>query len=202
MAEPPEALRIGQLAERAGVTPRTVRYYVAEGLLPPPSGAGQQRVYTQEHLLRLRAIRRLKEAFLPLGEIRQRLAGLSLPELQRLAEAPPSPPSGALEYLAALLPPPPPRPQAPAALREPPRMLAERGHSGPVLAHFRAPPGPLQPPDSTPPGTVWHRVALAPGVELHYQPSGDWQRDAAIARLIRDATRLLATLPPPPRPAP
>jgi hypothetical protein len=81
-------------------------------------------------------------------------------------------------------------------------MMAERGHSGPVLGHFRAASGPLHPPDSTPPGTVWHRIALAPGVELHYQPSGDRQRDAVIARLIREATGLLASLPPTPRPAP
>jgi hypothetical protein len=46
-----------------------------------------------------------------------------------------------------------------------------------------------------PTGTVWRRVALAPGVELHYQPSGDRRRDAAIARLIRAAAGLLADSP-------
>jgi hypothetical protein len=42
------------------------------------------------------------------------------------------------------------------------------------------------------PHAVWHRVTLAPGVELHYQPSGDRRREETIAHLIRAATSLLA----------
>ncbi|MDP9381147.1 MAG: MerR family DNA-binding transcriptional regulator [Chloroflexota bacterium] len=34
-----EVMGISELAERAGVSLRTVRYYVSEGLLPPPGGA-------------------------------------------------------------------------------------------------------------------------------------------------------------------
>ena len=64
---------IAELAQRAGVTPRTVRYYVAEGLLPPPGGRGQRRAYGQGHLDRLDEIRELKAAYLPLHEIRRRL---------------------------------------------------------------------------------------------------------------------------------
>src|SRR5882672_2759069 len=69
----PTELTIAELAERAGVTPRTIRYYVAEGLLPPPGGSGQRRVYGQEHLARLEAIRNLKASYLPLHEIRRKL---------------------------------------------------------------------------------------------------------------------------------
>jgi DNA-binding transcriptional MerR regulator len=208
MAEASETLGIGELAARASVTPRTVRYYVAEGLLLPPTGTGQRRFYTHEHLLRLKAIRRLKEAYLPLGEIRQRLAGLSLVELQRLAEAPPPPPSSALEYIASILATPPgrprpePGPHAPGATPGPPRMMAEGQYGGRPGGQFPGPPEPSYRPDDAPPGTLWRRVALAPGVELHYQPSGDLGRDAALARLIREGTALLAGLPPTPRPAP
>ena len=46
-----------------------------------------------------------------------------------------------------------------------------------------------------PSGTAWQRVTLAPGVELHYQPTGDPACDAAIARLIAEATTLFSTLP-------
>jgi DNA-binding transcriptional MerR regulator len=208
MAEPSERLGIGALAERAGVTPRTVRYYVAEGLLPPPGGTGQQRVYTHEHLLRLKAIRRLKEAYLPLGEIRHRLAGLSPGELQRLAEASPPPPGSALEYITAVLATPPAWPQVaagprgPAATPGPPRMMAEGRSGSRAIGQFRGPPEPPAGPDDTPPGALWRRVALAPGVELHYQLSGDRPRDAAIERFIREAAARLANLPPTPRPAP
>src|SRR5919198_989441 len=146
MAEPSERLGIGALAERAGVTPRTVRYYVAEGLLPPPGGTGQQRVYTHEHLLRLKAIRRLKEAYLPLGEIRHRLAGLSPGELQRLAEASPPPPGSALEYITAVLATPPAWPQVaagprgPAATPGPPRLMAEGRSGSRAIGQFPGPP--------------------------------------------------------------
>jgi len=34
---------IGQLAELAGVTPRTIRYYTAEELLPRPDARGSTR---------------------------------------------------------------------------------------------------------------------------------------------------------------
>src|SRR5579863_7324577 len=95
---------IGEIAERADVTPRTVRYYVAEGLLPPPGGAGQQRVYSYEHLLRLQAIKRLKAEYLPLNEIRERLAGLTLAGLEDLAaQEMPAPRSRALSYIESVL---------------------------------------------------------------------------------------------------
>src|SRR5215210_1841141 len=80
-------MRIGDLAERAGTTVRTVRYYVAQGLLPGPVGAGRRSAYTYEHLVRLAAIRALKARYLPLAEIGRRLAGLSLVELDALAAA-------------------------------------------------------------------------------------------------------------------
>jgi DNA-binding transcriptional MerR regulator len=68
-----QGMGIAELARRAGVTPRTIRYYVAEGLLPAPAGRGQRRAYGPEHLDRLEAIRELKAAYLPLHEIRRRL---------------------------------------------------------------------------------------------------------------------------------
>jgi DNA-binding transcriptional MerR regulator len=206
VAEPPATLGISALAERAGVTPRTVRYYVAERLLPPPGGAGQQRVYTHEHLLRLKAIRRLKEAHLPLGEIRQRLAGLSVLELQRVADAPAPPPSSALEYIAAILATPPAQspavPPVLAAAPEPPRMVAEGPYGGRTVGQVRGLPEPPWTAGGALPGTAWRRVILAPGVELHYEPSGNRQRDAVIARLIREAAALFASLPQPSSPAP
>ncbi|HEV2529704.1 MAG TPA: MerR family transcriptional regulator [Thermomicrobiales bacterium] len=82
-----ERLRIGDFADAAGVSPRTVRYYVVEGLLPPPEGAGMGASYGPEHLDRLRLILRLKDAYLPLREIRRQLTGLSDEEVrQRLRE--------------------------------------------------------------------------------------------------------------------
>ncbi len=100
---PPYSL--DELTELAGVTIRTVRYYIAEGLLPPPDGGGSRSTYTDVHLNRLRLISRLKDAYLPLREIRRQLQGLTDEEIvQTLNDAdalPPAAPS-ALDALSAL----------------------------------------------------------------------------------------------------
>ena len=75
---------LAALTEVAGVSVRTVRYYISEGLLPPPVGAGPASHYTDAHLNRLALIGRLKEAYLPLKEIRRRLTGLGDAEVAAL----------------------------------------------------------------------------------------------------------------------
>lgn len=66
-----------ELSTLAHITPRTVRYYITERLLPPPCTMGRRATYGQEHLDRLRAINVLKEMYLPLREIRKRLDTLT-----------------------------------------------------------------------------------------------------------------------------
>ncbi|MCX7622238.1 MAG: helix-turn-helix domain-containing protein [Thermomicrobium sp.] len=66
-------MTIHELAERAGVPPRRIRYYVARGLLPPPEGRGPTARYGPEHLRRLQLIRELRERRLGLDDIRERL---------------------------------------------------------------------------------------------------------------------------------
>ena len=65
-------LKIDELAERGGVTRRTVRYYVSSGLLPAP---GSGAAYGQEHLDALMAIKRLQSEGHSLRAIGERLAG-------------------------------------------------------------------------------------------------------------------------------
>ncbi|HEU5099430.1 MAG TPA: MerR family transcriptional regulator [Roseiflexaceae bacterium] len=95
---------ISQLAEAAGVTPRTIRYYTAEGLLPRPDARGQYALYSQDHLLRLLLIGKLKQAYLPLGEIKARIEDLDSQQIRLLLEeysGPATPaPSSAADYLA------------------------------------------------------------------------------------------------------
>src|SRR5262245_22159285 len=79
---------IADLAERGGVTRRTVRYYVQRGLLPAPLGTGRGPHYTLTHLERLIHIRQLQERGVPLAEIAVRLDGAS-PTLESASEAPP-----------------------------------------------------------------------------------------------------------------
>jgi len=101
---------IGDLADLGGVSRRTVRYYVQEGLLPAPTGVGRGNHYGPEHLDRLLKVKSLQEAGRTLEEIRQDLSGRH----KRQALQGPDP-----------------------ATAEPP------------------------------PRTLWRRLVLAPGVELH-----------------------------------
>ncbi len=66
-----ERMRMGDLTEQAGVTPRTVRYYESIGLLPPGEREGHgQHYYTEETVARLRKIDHLKKLGLSLDEVR------------------------------------------------------------------------------------------------------------------------------------
>jgi Ca-activated chloride channel family protein len=80
--------KLDELARQAGVSARTVRYYVQRGLLHAPVFRGRDTVYSNEHLLRLRAIRRLQEQFLPLDAIQRELERCSPAELHTLAAGP------------------------------------------------------------------------------------------------------------------
>jgi hypothetical protein len=53
----PGCWRIDDLAQRAGITVDTIRYYQREGLLPPAERAGRANLYTGEHLARLERIK-------------------------------------------------------------------------------------------------------------------------------------------------
>lgn len=104
---------IGDLAELADVSRRTVRYYVQEGLLPAPLGVGRGNHYGREHLDQLLKVKALQEKGHTLDEIRRVLGG-----------------------------------------------IAEVGGNAPV-AEEALPIGPA------PERTVYRRLQLAPGVELH-----------------------------------
>jgi DNA-binding transcriptional MerR regulator len=71
-------LRIGELAELTGTTPRTIRYYEEIGLLPEPEDReqGKRRTYTDTDVERLRELVRLRD-----------LLNLSLDELSQLVAA-------------------------------------------------------------------------------------------------------------------
>lgn len=68
---------VGDLAELAGVSRRTVRYYVQEGLLPAPLGVGRGNHYGPEHLQQLLRVKGLQEDGRTLDEIRGVLHGQS-----------------------------------------------------------------------------------------------------------------------------
>jgi DNA-binding transcriptional MerR regulator len=63
-------MRIGELAERAGTTTRTLRYYESRGLLPARRAVNGYRAYDEEDLRLLRQIRLLQDFGFELEETR------------------------------------------------------------------------------------------------------------------------------------
>lgn len=62
-------MRVKEMADLAGTTTRTVRYYHRLGLLPVPPTRGAQRSYDIEHLARLLRIRWLVQSGVPLKRV-------------------------------------------------------------------------------------------------------------------------------------
>lgn len=90
--EADEALSIGQVCERTGLSARTVRYYEELGLLPGVRRRSSgRRVFGRDELERLRFVQRLKALGLTLQEIKElnrlyAMAGSTRAMLQRLED--------------------------------------------------------------------------------------------------------------------
>jgi len=63
-------LPIGEVARRTGCTIETIRYYERVGLVPAPPRRGSYRSYGEEHVRRLRFIRRARQLGFTLDEVR------------------------------------------------------------------------------------------------------------------------------------
>ncbi len=77
---------IQALTSETGVPRRTIYFYVQQGLLPPPQGAGLAAYYTEDHLLRLKLISILRQQGLRLDKIREKFKGMSIEEMRRAVQ--------------------------------------------------------------------------------------------------------------------
>jgi DNA-binding transcriptional MerR regulator len=86
MGSPATALEltIDQLAERSGVTVRTIRFWAGRGLLPPPALRGRTGFYGADHLARLELVSELSALGFTLAAIEGHLG--KLPESAGAAE--------------------------------------------------------------------------------------------------------------------
>jgi len=75
---------IQELVDLSGVARRNIYFYIQQGVLPAPQGAGLAARYQEEHLLRLRLIPHLRREGLRLDQIREKFARTDLPALRRL----------------------------------------------------------------------------------------------------------------------
>jgi len=175
-------LWISELAKLMGVSTRTIRYYIEEGLLPQPEVQGKYAVFNADYLVRLKLIKYLKDAYLPLREIKRQLDSLTVPDVYALVERFEKDPSGTLaemrvypsdksEFLAFDN-----RVSAPPDDSASEYIQRALKRQNPVVREpvmkFNAPapsPAPNPAPQSRPsePTETWQRVELAPGVELN-----------------------------------
>lgn len=195
-----EKFLIHELAEQARTTVRTIRYYTDEGLLPQPEVQGKFAYYTQNHLDRLQLIRRMKDAYLPLREIRQIMTSLTNAEVsERLKEqfisdhetergTTPPPPRGesgtkALEYISRLI-----EEQSRHRSNESPvvnRSLQPALKNAPAPAREVVSESNFSPEEET-----WQRISLTTGVELHLRTPADMDTADRVRQLIAFAKKL------------
>ena len=200
---------IGELATLAGVTPRTIRYYVSIGLLPSPGQAGPGTRYGEGHLARLRLIRRLQREHLPLGEIAVRLEGLddvaveaalTVEDLRLAPRQGPAlaadmaagawrrsvlgpAPGSALDYINRLK-------EEQATPPMPARELAAPA-AAPRMAKAIAMSSPEAEESKGTQRSQWERVTLSQNVELHIRRPLGRHEQKQIERLIRLGRELL-----------
>ncbi len=79
-------LTLEDLGTMSGLTLRTLRYYIQEGILQGPDTHGKFSRYSQQHLDRLELIQRLKNLRLPLQEIRHLLDNMTPEELSQVRQ--------------------------------------------------------------------------------------------------------------------
>lgn len=147
---------------------RTIRYYLAEGLIPPAEEKqGTASVFGYKHLLQLLVVKKLQAEHLPIRKIRDLVDGRTERELERLlgTEGGEATKNEALSYLEKLLTKAPAQASPAQAFRQ----------SAPVEAMHRAASVASPAPQMSESHMGrWARVEIEPGLELHvhdqYQP--------------------------------
>ena len=188
--------QIHELAKKAGISIRTIRFYIDEGLLPTPQVHGRYSVYSDEYLERIELIRLLKNKYLPLREIRNLLLASSQEEIKTIlkqerdqeghqiypkiiAEPPQevSHSSNALEYVNRVL------------KRQP---TSRPSHVNQVILYntdegtARSAKQELLPEEEE----TWSLIRLAPGIELHIQKPVEESTRQKLDQLIHFARKL------------
>ncbi len=133
---------IGDLASLGGVSRRTVRYYVQEGLIASPLGLGRGNHYSPQHLEQLLRVKAMQESGHTLEEIRRALT-------ERESAAP--------------------------------------RKAGAATAPPEAPRAPTR--------SLWRRLAVAPGVELHVESTVDLPSPTALRELAEWCQRHFGAAP-------
>ncbi|NLT67454.1 MAG: MerR family transcriptional regulator [Acidobacteria bacterium] len=176
-----EIYDIKTVCAEAGVTPRTVHYYIQQGLLPPAGSQGPGARYGEGHLARLKLIKLLQSEHLPLSDIRRRLESLDDAQVEQLVrEHQNKRPSGssAVEYIRNVLSGTrhgtPVQGRTPQRVEEPKVAHSVRGSSSQLSERAQ-----------------WERITLAPDIELHIRRPLSRIQNRKVETLIQQAKEIL-----------
>jgi DNA-binding transcriptional MerR regulator len=166
-------------AARATPSERTIRFYVARGLVSPPEGRGTAATYSYRHFLQLLCIKLRQMEGATLQAITKEMKDSTGDVLERRA--------------AQSLGPAVPTPER-LALRA--TGMMPRGRSGRALTAWLVRDAEREPETST----MWRRIPVARGLELHVDANHPLARlggdDAGVAELVRQAVAKLLPSPP------
>jgi DNA-binding transcriptional MerR regulator len=178
---------IKELCAEAEVTPRTVHFYIQQGLLPPAGSLGPGARYDQGHVARLKLIKLLQKEHLPLSEIRQQLETLDDVKVQALVREhtsrKQSDKSSAVDYIRSVL--------------TGTRHLASQPAAGNLFRSQAAATPPLEEKNASysthrvAERSQWERIVLAPDVELHIRRPLSRSQNRKIEALIQHARETL-----------
>ncbi len=87
----PTTYTAAALARAVGLRVPTLYHYLQEGLLPSAPRRGPATVYGEEHMLRLRALRKMRMEGASLARIKRKLPAMSLDQVRAMVEPPPPP---------------------------------------------------------------------------------------------------------------
>ena len=186
---------LNDLAERADVPPRTIRYYIQEQLLPSPGQVGPGVKYSPGHLARLRLIRRLQREGQPLAAIRKRLQAMDNDAVEAALRTPEPAVSSAADYVRSVMGAPP----AAATSGQPQRGVTVVHET---LKRFApSSPRPAEEPRFSPSihkpreRSQWERIALTEDFELHIRRPLSRDANRRLERLLEQARRIFQEEP-------
>lgn len=171
-----EELTLKDLCEESGLPERTVRFYMAKGIIPPAPRTGPGVRYPRAHLTRLRLLRKWQDAQLPLEQIGKLLAGLDDAGVERMyrsqtAEtaraAGGSEVGSATDYIRKAL----------------------GKTSSPTHPAAQMPP--LPPTEDTFARSQWERFVVDDDVEIHVRRPLHHTKNRRVEALLQEARRLL-----------
>jgi len=171
---------INALSRETEVNVRTIRWYVSQKLLPPPSGKGPAATYGPGHRDRLRLIRQLQDAHQPLSEIKKRLDALDDAGVAALLAAP-TPvedrsPTTAFDYVKQVL----------SKTPDSAPKKDDRADQEPPAA------APQASSDGLPARSTWERIPLHTDIELHVRRPLARANQRRLEALLEQARRLFA----------